>query len=277
MTYSHTALRGLGATGDRFSVGQEVTARFTPHGVGAANQAATFAALSAAMARTGVFNTPTYLGWGSADNAGLVVFKGKTKTDAFTAKQVADKMPGVVADTTRALGAGRLSFVSIRAPVPTGPAAGGAAQPSTSLPGVPDVAPPAEAQPGDVAQWAPQSSGATTEAPGFFAREVGGVPVWALGAGVLVLGAGLVFVATRKKTAPAALAANTKRKRRYLDSAHGKQRVARELGVTAADIASWIADPSIGERETMHMYRQARGSKSASRSLQRIRNARRTA
>jgi len=101
--------------------------------------------------------------------------------------------------------------------------------------------------------------------------------VWAIGAGVLVLGAGLVFVATRKKTAPAALAANTKRKRRYLDSTHGKQRVARELGVTAADIASWIADPSIGERETMHMYRQARGSKSASRSLQRIRNARRTA
>ena len=213
MTYSHTALRGLGATGDRFSVGQEITARFTPHGVGPANQAATFAALSAAMARAGVMNAPTYLGWGSADNAGLVVFKGKTKTDAFTAKQVADKMPGVVADTTRALGAGRLSFVSIRAPVPTGPAAGGAAQPSTSLPGVPDVAPPAEAQPGDVAQWAPQSSGAPTEAPGFFAREVGGVPVWAIGAGVLVLGAGLVFVATRKKTAPAALAANRRRAR----------------------------------------------------------------
>jgi len=54
---------------------------------------------------------------------------------------------------------------------------------------------------------------AATEAPGFFAREVGGVPVWAIGAGVLVLGAGLVFVATRKKTAPAALAANRRRAR----------------------------------------------------------------
>jgi len=215
MTYSNAiALRGLGATGDRFSVGQEITARFTPHGVNAANQAATFAALSAAMARIGVMNTPTYLGWGSADNAGLVVFKGKTKTDAFTAKQVADKMPGVVADVTRALGAGRLSFVSIRAPVPTGPAAvGAAASPDGSaMTPAPDVAPTAEVPPD--ASWSPSSpAGPAPEESGFFSRRVLGVQVWVYGVGALALGAGLVAVAMvmKKKTAPAALAANRRR------------------------------------------------------------------
>jgi len=217
MTYSHTALRGLGATGDRFSVGQEITARFTPHGVGAANQAATFAALSAAMARAGVMNAPTYLGWGSADNAGLVVFKGKTRTDAFTAKQVADKMPGVVADVTRALGAGRLSFVSIRAPVPTGPAAAGAAASpgGSAMTPAPDAAPPLDPTGPSYAQYT--DPGATgQENIGFFSRKVAGIPVWGIGAGVLVLGAGLVFVATRKKKSPtpATLAANRRRLRR---------------------------------------------------------------
>lgn len=216
MTYSHAiSLRGLGASGDRFSVGQEITARFTPHGVNASNQSAVFAALSAAMARTGVMGTPTYLGWGSADNAGLVVFKGRTKTDAFTAAQVGDKMPAVVADVTRATGAARLSFTSIRHAVPTGPAAAGAAPTAggSATPGA-DVAPPTEVPPGEVAPWSQSAPGTSAEAPGFFSREVGGVPVWAIGAGVLVLGAGLVFVATRKKATPAAvLAANMKRKR----------------------------------------------------------------
>jgi len=41
---------------------------------------------------------------------------------------------------------------------------------------------------------------------GFFTRKVGGLPIWALGAGVLTLGAGLAWYATRKK--PAAMQAN---------------------------------------------------------------------
>jgi hypothetical protein len=214
MTYSHAiSLRGLGATGDRFAVGQEITARFTPHGVGAANQAATFAALSAAMARAGVMNAPTYLGWGSADNAGLVVFKGKTKTDAFTAAQVANKMPAVVADVTRATGAARLSFVSIRAPVPTGPAVEAAA-PAAATPG--DASPGVAPDPG--AAYAPATQpGAAVEEAGFFSRKVAGIPVWGIGVGVLALGAGLVTVAMvmnkKKKATPAALAANRRRAR----------------------------------------------------------------
>lgn len=208
MTYS-TQLRGLGATEvHRFSIGQEVTARFTPHGVNASNQAAVFAALSAAMARTGVFKSPTYLGWGSAENAGLVVFKAQTKTDTFTAQQVANKLPAVIAEVTRVLGAARLSFVSLRHATPNGPLVGAAAATpggSAITPGAPDAAPAAPtADP--YAPYAPSS--APVEEPGFFTREVGGVPVWAIGTGVLVLGAGLVFVATRKKKAPAALAAN---------------------------------------------------------------------
>lgn len=215
MTYA-TTLRGLGATEvHRFAVGQEVTARFTPHGVNAANQAATFAALSAAMARTGVFKSPTYLGWGSAENAGLVVFKALTKTDAFTAQQVANKLPAVIAEVTRVLGAARLSFVSLRHATPNGPLVGGAAATpggSEVAPGAPDAAPAAPT----VDPYAPYApSSAPVEEPGFFTREVGGVPVWAIGTGVLVLGAGLVFVAVRKKKqAPAALAANRRRARR---------------------------------------------------------------
>jgi len=213
MTYS-TQLRGLGATEvHRFSIGQEVTARFTPHGVNASNQAAVFAALSAAMARTGVFKSPTYLGWGSAENAGLVVFKAQTKTDTFTAQQVANKLPAVIADITRALGAARLSFVSLRHATPNGPLVGAAAAtPGSSAitPGAPDAVPGVEAPAAPVDPYATYApTGPAAEEPGFFTREVGGVPVWAIGAGVLVLGAGLVFVAMRKKAAPAALAANT--------------------------------------------------------------------
>ena len=205
MTYSQPhMLRGLGASGDRFSVGQEVTARFTPQGVNASNQAASFAALSGAMARTGVFYAPTYVGWGAGENAGLVIFKAKTKSDAFTAVQVANKLPAVVAEVARALGAPRLVSVGIRHPIPSGPAAAAAASDAPGAPGAP-------AEGGSAAPYAPSGEG--SEAPGFFTRTVGGVPVWAVGAGVLLLGGGLVFVATRKK-APAALTANRRRTKR---------------------------------------------------------------
>ena len=207
MTYSHQ-LRGLGATGDRFAVGQEVTARFVPHGVNAGNQVATLAALNAAIARTGVFNTPTYLGWGADANAGLVVLKAKTKTNAFTAQQIANKMPAVIADVTNALGAGRLSFSDLKHPTPTGPAtaaAGGSTGPA-----------PAPA-PEEGSAWAPSTEEERAQAQrfndaererrnsegGFFEREVGGIPVWAIGAGVLVLGAGLVLVAMKKRASAA--------------------------------------------------------------------------
>lgn len=195
MTYART-FNGLGATGDRFSIGQQITARFTPHGVNASNQVATFAALSTAMARTGVFGAPTYNGWGAGDNAGLVVFKASTNTDEFTPKQVANKMPAVIDDVTHTLGAPRLTFVSIVHPTPSGPAV---ASDTSAL-----VAP-------DTSAYAPTTqSGAAAEEVGFFSRKVGGIPVWAIGGGVLALGAGLVTVAMvmRKKKAPAALAAN---------------------------------------------------------------------
>ena len=276
MSYS-LSLNSVGSLGDgsqtgtglrRLGAGQLVTARFQPLGTTAANTNTVKAQLETRMASLGIFKTPEFVGWGRGDNNGLFVYRAELKTGQFTAQQVADTIKAAMPGLDTALGAKRLNFLTIRHPTPSGenvPAA------------TPDTPVTPEAGGGSYGgDGGGGGGGAQEEEESFFTRKVGGVPVWAIGAGVLVLGAGLVFVATRKKTAPAALAANTKRKRRYLDSTHGKQRVARELGVTAADIASWIADPSIGERETMHMYRQARGSKSASRSLQRIRNARRS-
>jgi hypothetical protein len=201
MTYS-LALHGLGATGDRFAIGQEVTARFIPRGVNAANQAGVFAALDAAMAQTGVFRSPSYRGWGSGLNAGLVVFKAYTKTDAYTAQQVADMMKSVVAATTRTLGVVRLATSTITHPTPHGPAVAPAAAPPAAAP--PGGAGPVE-QPPTHEPPATQPDAATEE-PGFFTRKVGGVPVWAIGAGVGTLGIVAIGAALlmRKKKAPMA-------------------------------------------------------------------------
>jgi hypothetical protein len=206
MTYS-LALQGLGATGDRFAVGQVVTARFIPRGVNAANQSAVFAALDAAMAQTGVFRSPSYRGWGSGANAGLVVFKASTKTDAYTAQQVADMMKGVVAATTRTLGATRLATSTIQHPTPSGPAVAPASAP-------PAYAPPGD--PGPVEQppaYAPPAAddGSAAESPGFFTRKVGGVPVWVIGAGVGTLGVVAIGAALLMRKKPARpLTANAK-------------------------------------------------------------------
>lgn len=259
MTYS-LALHGLGATGDRFAIGQEVTARFIPRGVNAANQAGVFAALDAAMAQTGVFRSPSYRGWGSGANAGLVVFKAYTKTDAYTAQQVADMMKSVVAATTRTLGVVRLATSTITHPTPHGPAVAPAAAPPAAPP--PGGAGPAEPPPA----YAPPAAddGSAAESPGFFTRKVGGVPVWGIGAGIGTLGVVAIGAALlmRKKPAPVALAKNapkragftTKQLSRmaldaavaeYMRHAHGvtpaeaRERIKRLLTTSGLSLDEW--------------------------------------
>jgi hypothetical protein len=194
-----TVLKRLGA-------GQLVTARFQPLGTTAANTNTVKAQLETRMASLGIFKTPEYVGWGKDDNNGLFVFKAEMKTGQFTAQEVANKIKAAMPGLDAALGAKRLNFLTIRHPTPNGEV-------------VPAAVPDAPVTPGGGSDGGGGGGGAQEEEEGFFTRKIGPVPVWAIGAGVLVLGAGLVLVATRRRPAPAAMQANrrmTSNRRRAL-------------------------------------------------------------
>ena len=255
MSYSLSLSGGGGSDGTprRLAAGQLVTARFQPSGVNPSNTNVVTNALGAQMASTGVFKTPEYLGWGKDDNNGLIVFRAELKTGQFTPLEVANKIKAVMPALERALSAKRLTFLTIRHPTPSGenvPAA------------TPDTPVTPEAGGG--------GGGSAAEEENFFTRKVGGVPVWAIGAGVLTLGAGLVLVATMRKK-PAAIQANRRRASKrslrpndrrnemeqYYRSAHGAADTRSRRALARQDAAYRMLDeltaPVTDSRGVTHM------------------------
>ena len=211
MSYSLSFLGDPDGAARRLAAGQLVTARFQPSGVNPSNTNVVTNALGAQMASTGVFKTPEYVGWGKDDNNGLIVFRAELKTGQFTPLEVANKIKAVMPALERALSAKRLTFLTIRHPTPSGEIVP-AATPDT--PETPDT--------GGAGGGGGGGGGGAQEEENFFTRKVGGVPVWAIGAGVLALGTGLVFVATRKK--PASVAKNPRDRLSLRDRSRKRRR-----------------------------------------------------
>ena len=257
MSYSLSFLGNPDGAARRLAAGQLVTARFQPSGVNPSNTNVVTNALGAQMASTGVFKTPEYVGWGKDDNNGLIVFRAELKTGQLTPVEVANKIKAVMPVLERALSAKRLTFLTIRHPTPSGEIVP-AATPDT--PETPDTGGGGGGGGG---------GGSAAEEENFFTRKVGGVPVWAIGAGVLTLGAGLVFVATRKK--PAAIQANRRRARKrslrpndrrnemeqYYRSAHGAADTRSRRALARQDAAYRMLDeltaPVTDSRGVTHM------------------------
>jgi hypothetical protein len=212
MSYSLSLSGGGSSDGAprRLAAGQLVTARFQPSGVNPSNTSVVTNALGAQMASIGAFKTPEYVGWGRDDNNGLIVFRAQMRTGQFTPAQVADKIKAVMPALEQALGAKRLTFLTIRHPTPSGET-------------VPDVTPDTPVTPdAGGGGGGGDGGGGAQEEENFFTRKVGGVPVWAIGAGVLALGTGLVFVATRKK--PASVAKNPRDRLSLRDRSRKRRR-----------------------------------------------------
>ncbi len=200
MSYSMNLVeRGsLGALGEvrRLAAGQEVTVRVRPIGVNAQNQRHVFEELRKAILRTGALKPASYLGWGAGDNAGLIVYKADTATDRYTLQQLANLMGPAVRSANTAIGENRMEFVTVRSssaargPVvePVSPSEPSSLTPSSSVSSQnnPTFTPAVETAP-------------ASEGDGFFGKKIAGIPVWAIGAGMLALGAGAVFLATRRK------------------------------------------------------------------------------
>lgn len=199
MSYS-LALNGGGSGEEgvvrKLAAGQMVTVRLQPHGLNTSNQGPVFAELDRAMASLDIFRAVDYRGWGGGtrtpDSAGMVVYIAPMKTSQYTAKQVADLANSAVKRVEQALGVKRLSLVTIKHPRATGDIVQSAPPPAPDGGGLPVPETPAPSGGGS-------SYEESSEQPNFFTKKIGPVPVWALGAGVLVLGAGLVFFAVSKK------------------------------------------------------------------------------
>ena len=200
MSYS-LALSGGGGSSEegvvrKLAAGQMVTVRLQPHGLNTSNQGPVFAELDRAMANLGIFRGADYRGWGGGtrtpDSAGMVVYMAPMKTSQYTAKQVADLANGAVKRIEQALGVKRLSLVTIKHPRATGDIVESAPPPAPDGGGLPVPETPAPSGGGS-------SSEESSEEPNFFTRKIGPVPVWAIGAGVVVLGGGLVLLATMRK------------------------------------------------------------------------------
>jgi hypothetical protein len=229
MSYS---LAAMGTNDDvvrKMAAGQVVNVRLQPMGVNASNQGAVFANIERAMASLGIFRGKERLGWGADANRGLIVFRAPLSTGRYTLREIA----GLVGPAMRrmpAVGTARAALVTVTGPRATGAvvpaaAAAAAAAPAATPGAAPDAAPPADPD----APVTPEASlpadtggggggGGEPAEEGFFTKKVGPVPVWAIGAGVLALGAGLVVFAMRKK--PAAMQANRRRVRRNPDEIH---------------------------------------------------------
>lgn len=212
MSYS-VQVSGLGFMGSlgevrRMASGQEVTVRVRPVGVNAKNQTQVFDELLKAIIRTGVLRSPKYLGWGAGENAGFIVYKANTATDRYTLREIANLMSAAVRKANEAIGQDRMVFSVVksseaaRGPLVDAPPSSSNAPappqdiaqppPPSAPPAAPPAAPSASLQPSDHSQ---------SDDEGFFGKKIAGIPVWALGAGMLVLGAGAVFLATRRKAA----------------------------------------------------------------------------
>lgn len=214
MSYS-LALSGGSSDGAprKLAAGQLVTARFQPSGVNPSNTSVVTNALGAQMASIGAFKTPEYVGWGRDDNNGLIVFRAQMRTGQFTPAQVADKIKAVMPALEQALGAKRLTFLTIRHPTPSGEIVP-AATPDTP------VTPDTGGGGGDGGGGDGGGGGSAAEEENFFTRKVGGVPVWAIGAGVLTLGVGLVLVAKK----PASVAKNPRDRLSLRDRSRKRRR-----------------------------------------------------
>lgn len=199
MSYSR-ALSGGGSGEEgplrKMAAGQMVTVRLQPHGVNASNTGPVLAELDRVMTRLGIFRSPEVRGWGGGErtptSAGLLVYKAALKTSQYTMQQIADLVGPAIRGMEKTLGERRVSLVNV-----VGPRATGDVVESDPSPSTPSADAPSTAQtPG---ASSPPVSEEPSEGEGFFTRKIGPVPVWALGAGVLVLGAGLVFFAVSKK------------------------------------------------------------------------------
>jgi len=201
MSYSLALSGGGGGSSEegvvrKLAAGQMVTVRLQPHGLNTSNQGPVFAELDRAMASLDIFRGADYRGWGGGertpDSAGMVVYIAPMKTSQYTAKQVADLANGAVKRVEQALGVKRLSLVTIKHPRATGDIVQSAPPPAPDGGGLPVPETPAPSGGGS-------SSEESSEEPNFFTRKIGPVPVWAIGAGVVVLGGGLVLLATMRK------------------------------------------------------------------------------
>jgi hypothetical protein len=94
-------LAGLGDTTSKIDKGESVALRFRGAGVSRSNQAPALDAIRVAVLGTGHFESPSYLGWG--DN-GTLVYRGKTKSDNYSLREIADFMVGVARRASQASG-----------------------------------------------------------------------------------------------------------------------------------------------------------------------------
>jgi hypothetical protein len=85
-------LAGLGDVTSKIDKGELVTLRFRGTGVSRSNQGPALEAIRVAVLATNHFETPSYLGWG--DN-GTLVYRGKTKSDNYSLREIADFTVGV--------------------------------------------------------------------------------------------------------------------------------------------------------------------------------------
>ena len=274
MSYSLSLSGGDGGGGGdvvrKMAAGQVVNVRLQPMGVNASNQVAVFANIERAMVGLGIFRAKERLGWGADANRGLIVFRAPLSTGRYTMRELAN-LVGPAMRRMPAVGTARAALVTVTGPRATGavvPAAAAAATPgaAAATPGAaPDAAHPAD----PAAPVTPEASlpadtgggggggggGAEPEEEGFFTKKIGPVPVWAIGAGVLALGAGLVVFAIRKK--PAAMQANRRRVSRNPDDA--------ETRIAVAGLKK-LRD----ELDRMHKSRPAEGSPEYDREVEKI-------
>lgn len=195
MSYS-LALMGNDDVLRKMAAGQMVTVRLQPHGVNASNTGPVLAELDRAMTRLGIFRSPEVRGWGGGErtptSAGLLVYKAALRTGQYTMQQIADLVGPAIRNMEKTLGERRVSLVNV-----VGPRATGDVVESAQTPPAPSADTSSTTSPPD--GGSSSYSEEPSEGSSFFTKKIGPVPVWALGAGVLVLGAGLVFFAVSKK------------------------------------------------------------------------------
>ena len=230
MSYSHalgnppTARR----TQDRrLAAGQKILVRLRPHGVNSANQSGVFVELDRAMANLGIFGRPEFREWGGGartpDSSGMIVYQAPLTTGRYTPTELVSVVARAIRGTEAALGAKRLSVVTVRwleaprgalvvykAPQTTSQRkdrpSGDAPAPAPATPeaSAADAAAPAADQPSaePATPGAPATASPAATEENFFTRKVGGVPVYAIAGGAVltVLAAGGLYFLRRRRS-----------------------------------------------------------------------------